>query len=162
MQEFVLLAGLPGSGKSTLARRLKAEQGFFVVSSDAIRLALNAGVYPRGDQAGDYAVLDPIVWKLTEQAVVELLRTGGPVALDATNLTRERRAAWRDLARAAVPGIAVRIVWCEGHFDSPRRWAEERGYSEEEYRSVRQKLEATVERPAEDEGCAVEYYGSGQ
>src|SRR5262245_1710538 len=115
MQEFVLLAGLPGSGKSTHAKRLKAEQGFFVVSSDAIRLALNAGVYPRGDSDGDYAVLEPIIWRLTEQAVVELLRTGRSVALDATNLLKQRRLAWRDLARSVVPGIPVRILWCEGN-----------------------------------------------
>ena len=43
-------------------------------------------------------------------------------------------------------------------YDSARRWAEERGYSEEEYRAVRQKLEASVERPGEDEGCTVEYH----
>src|SRR5262249_2897168 len=159
MQEFVILAGLPGSGKSTLARRLKAEQGFFVVSSDAIRLALNAGVYPRGDQTGDYAVLEPIVWKLTEQAITDLLRTGRSVALDATNLTRERRLAWRDLARSAVPDIPVRILWCEANYDSAQRWADERGYSEEEYRAVRQKLEASVERPGEGEGCLIEYHG---
>ena len=159
MQAFAILAGLPGSGKSTLARQLKAERGYFVVASDLIRLALNAGVYPRDDQHGDYAVLDPIVWKLADQAVVELLRAGQNVAVDATNLTRERRRHWRELARSVVLDIPVTIWWCQGTFDSPERWAQERGHTEDEYRAIRKKLEALVERPAPDEGCAIAYHG---
>src|SRR4051812_26744694 len=85
MQQFAILSGLPGSGKSSLGKRLREVGGFFVVSSDGIRLALNAGGYPRGDQDGEYAILEPIVWDLVERAVTDLLRTGRNVAIDATN-----------------------------------------------------------------------------
>jgi predicted kinase len=47
MPTFAILTGLPGGGKSTLSRRLKADRRFFVVSTDRLRLALNADVYPR-------------------------------------------------------------------------------------------------------------------
>ena len=47
MPTFAILMGLPGSGKSTAAGKLKVERQFFVVSSDAMRLALNAGIYPK-------------------------------------------------------------------------------------------------------------------
>jgi predicted kinase len=154
-QEFYILAGLPGSGKSTYARRLKSERGTFVVSSDTIRLALNAGIYPRDAQNGDYTILEPVVWSLVRQAVVLLLRAGYSVALDATNLTKARRAYWQRIARSVVPGIGVTIVWCTGHWDSPARWQQERGCSLDEYWQIRRKLEAAVEIPTPDEASKV-------
>jgi predicted kinase len=157
-QEFYILAGLPGSGKSTYARRLKSEQGTFVVSSDMIRLALNAGFYPRDAQNGDYAKLEPVVWSLVKQAVVLLLRAGHSVALDATNLTKGRRAYWQRIARSVVPGIRVTIVWCTGQWDSPARWREERSCSVDEYRQIRRKLEAAVEIPTMDESSRVLFH----
>ena len=61
MPRFIMLAGMPGSGKSTRGQDLKRNEGVFVVSTDALRLALNADIYPRDDTAGDYALLEPIV-----------------------------------------------------------------------------------------------------
>jgi predicted kinase len=155
MQEFLILSGLPGSGKSTYAKWLKAHRGIFVVSSDTIRLALNAGIYPRNDQNGNYSMLDPIVWALVEQAIVMLLQAGHSLALDATNLTKARRSYWQNVARSVVPDLRVTIVWCAGNWDSPSRWIEERGYSEEEYWQIRRKLEASVEVPTADEAYKV-------
>jgi predicted kinase len=158
--EFAILAGLPGSGKSTLARQLKTQRGFFVVSSDLIRLALNAGMYPRDDD-GAYGTLEPIVWALAERAVVLLLQSGANVAIDATNLTRQRRAYWRDVARSVVPGIPVTIYWCRGNWDSAARWASERGLTVEEYTVIRCKLEAAVELPTADEAEEIRFSGNG-
>jgi predicted kinase len=155
MQEFVILSGLPGSGKSTYAKWLKSERGIFVVSSDTIRLALNAGIYPRDDQNGDYAILEPVVWALAERGVIMLLQAGHSVAIDATNLTKARRLYWQNVARSVVPDIQVTIVWCTGSWDSPSRWIEERGHSEEEYLQIRRRLEASVEVPAADEASEV-------
>ena len=155
MQELFILSGLPGSGKSTYAKWLKSDRGTFVVSSDMIRLALNAGIYPRDDQDGDYAMLEPVVWSLVKQAVVMLLQAGHSLAIDATNLTKARRLYWQKVARSAVPDIRVTIVWCTGNWDSPSRWLEERGCSEEEYWRIRHKLEASVEIPTADEASKV-------
>ncbi len=154
-QELFILAGLPGSGKSTYAKRLKADRGTFVVSSDTMRLALNAGIYPRDDQNGDYAILEPIVWSLVQQAVIMLLQAGHSLAIDATNLTKARRLFWQDVAHSVVPGIRVTIVWCTGAWDSPSRWLQERGCSEEEYWRIRHKLGASVEIPTADEASNV-------
>ena len=151
-QQFVILAGLPGSGKSTLARRLKADRGFFVVSLDGLRLALNAGVYPRGD---DYKTLEPVVRDLAERAVTDLLRRGCDVAIDGTNLTRDRRRRWRELARAVDPGVLVTVWWCGGAFDSAERWATERGVPADEYAALRREQEAAVEVPTADEADEV-------
>ena len=155
MQELFILSGLPGSGKSTYAKCLKSDRGIFVVSSDTIRLALNAGIYPRDDLDGDYAMLEPIVWALVEQAVVMLLQAGHSLAIDATNLTKARRSYWQNVVRSVVPDIRITIVWCTGKWDSPSRWIEERGYSEEEYWQIRRSLEASVEVPTADEAYKV-------
>lgn len=156
-QSFIILGGMPGSGKSTISRELKQQRGCFVVSTDTIRFALNAGTYPLASN-GDYALLDPIVWKLAGSAVTDLLRGGQSVAIDATNVSRARRQFWLELAREAVPGIHVGIVWCEGSFDSPERWQSTYGYSRKEHRKVIVELQAMLERPTEDEADELHFY----
>jgi len=162
MQEFIIFCGLPGSGKSTYAKQLKTERGFFVVSSDTIRFALNAGIYPHGDQDGDYAVLEPVVWALAQQAVVMLLQAGHSVAIDATNLTKAERLHWKEVARSVKHNMHIKIVWCTGKYDSPERWARERGSTKEEYWRVRQRLEAKVEAPTADEADVLVEYARQQ
>lgn len=153
-QRFAILAGLPGSGKSTLARHLKLKEQFYVISSDAVRLALNGGLYPR-ESTGDYAALEPLVWKLVEDAAEWLLKQGHSVAIDAMNLTRWRRASWREFARQRVPDIPVAIWWCDGNWDSAARWQKERNISTEEYQIIRSKIEGLLEIPGPEEGCEV-------
>jgi predicted kinase len=160
MQTFAILMGLPGSGKSTAARKLKAERGFFVVSSDSLRLALNAGVYPR-EADGEYKFLDRFVWELAQLGIRRLLDAGRKVAIDATNLTREKRAEWRKFAREVRPDVRVEIHWCVGRWDSPKRWATERGHTEAEYLAIRSKLEAAIEEPREDEADAIVVHDPG-
>ncbi len=152
MPSFTILGGLPGSGKSTVAARLKAEFGCFVVATDSLRLALNAGVYPKAEE---YARLDSLVWELAELAVQRLLERGVDVAIDATNLTRERRARWRRIATAVAPGVRLTIRWCVGAFDAPERWARERGHTAEQYWAIRRDVEAAAETPSADEADEV-------
>jgi predicted kinase len=158
--EPAILAGLPGSGKGLLAHRLKLERGFFVVSADALRLALNAGVYPQAGPQGDYDLLGPLVWGLAERAVRALLHAGRDVAGDATNLTRQRRRSWREAALSAAPGVRVSVWWCAGRWDTPGRWAQERGYSPEASQEARARREAQAEPPADDEADEARHYAS--
>ncbi|MBF0224649.1 MAG: ATP-binding protein [Desulfobacterales bacterium] len=154
--EFYILAGLPGSGKSTTGQRLKQEKNCFVVSSDTIRLALNAGIYPRDDEKGDYTFLEPIVWDLVSKAIHFLLQKGRSVALDATNLNRQSRKQWIDLAYSINPNIEITVLWHTSNYDSPQRWQQERGHIEKEYWRIRSKLESNIELPSEDEGIKVQ------
>ena len=151
--KFFILAGLPGSGKSTYARELKQQEQCFVVFPDMIRCALNAGIYPRNS---DYEALDPTVWYLAEQAVAGLLRQGHNVAIDATNLYKASRKRWIELARSIASDVNILIIWCTGNWDSPERWAHERGHTVDEYRRIRRHLEATVELPTSEEGTVIE------
>jgi predicted kinase len=155
VQRFIMLAGMPGSGKSTRGRELKLTEGVFVVSTDGLRLALNADVYPRDVPGGDYAVLDPVVFALAEQAVASLLKSGHSVALDATCLSRARRAAWAALARRAAPQVRVEIHWCTGNYDSAERWERERGIGRADYEWIIAKLKRGREVPTADEADVV-------
>jgi predicted kinase len=151
-----ILGGLPGSGKTTTCRRLKDQERCFVVSSDALRLALNAGIYPRAD---DYPKLEPLVWELVRIALTDLIRRGENVAMDATNLSRIDRARWVDLARSVSPAVEVVLLWHTADYDSPERWANERGHTAEEYRTIRAKLLALREEPSESEGFRIVHAG---
>jgi predicted kinase len=155
---FAILVGLPGSGKSTLGRTLKAERKFFVVSTDLLRLALNASEYPRG---ADYTLLDELVFDLAEKAIRWLLEHGHNAAIDATNVTRARRAEWREFARRISPGARVEIHWCTGKWDSAGRWMAERGHTREEYEAIRARLEADFEEPTAEEADALLLHGPG-
>src|SRR5262249_10080701 len=122
-----------------------------------LRLALNAGVYPR-PAGGEYATLNKVVGELSRQAVRRLLAAGYSVAMDATNLDRAERASWAQLARGAVPGVRGEIHWCAGRWDSALRWAVERRYTAQEYEEVRARLEARVQEPTADEADALFVY----
>jgi predicted kinase len=81
---LVLCVGLPRSGKSTWARA----QGVPVVNPDSIRLALHGQRY--------VARAEPIVWATAKLMVHALFLAGhDTVILDATCLSRARRAEWR-------------------------------------------------------------------
>ena len=102
--KFFILGGLPGSGKSTYAKELKRQEHCFVVCPDAIRRALNAGIYPRNSE---YQTLEPLVWRLAEQAVTTLLQQGHNVAIDGTHLYKARRRRWINLARSINPEVTI-------------------------------------------------------
>ncbi len=80
---LVCTVGLPRSGKSTWAR----EQGVPVVNPDAIRLAIHGQPF--------VASAEPYVWAVAKTMVKALFLAGHTrVILDATNVTRKRRAEW--------------------------------------------------------------------
>ena len=80
---LTLTVGLPRSGKTTWAR----EQGVPMVNPDSIRLALHGQAFRPESE--------PMVWAIAETMVRALFLAGhAHVILDATNVTRERRARW--------------------------------------------------------------------
>lgn len=81
---LTLTVGLPRSGKSTWAKA----SGYPVVNPDSIRLVLHGQPF--------LPEREPEVWRLTRLMVEALFQAGHQtVVLDATNVTRKRRDAWR-------------------------------------------------------------------
>lgn len=80
---LVLMVGLPRSGKSSWARR----QGFPICNPDAIRLALHGKRFE--------SLAEGFVWAIAKVMVRALFLAGhDTVILDATNVTKRRRAEW--------------------------------------------------------------------
>jgi predicted kinase len=87
---LAIMCGLPKSGKTTYARGLQ-KAGWVRVCPDDIRRALHG--------RGHHEPAEPIVWANAELAVRALLLGGHAVVVDATHVTRERRAPWIRVAR---------------------------------------------------------------
>ena len=84
-KKLYMMVGIPRCGKSTYARTLGAP----IVSPDAVREALNPGV-------PFTPALEPYVWAVSRTMVEALFHAGHPsVILDATNVSRKRRDAWK-------------------------------------------------------------------
>jgi predicted kinase len=89
MEENILyvLVGLPRSGKSTWAARERVRTGAAVVNLDSIRLALHGQRF--------IASAESFVMSIAKTMVRALFLAGHTkVILDATNVSKGRRAAW--------------------------------------------------------------------
>lgn len=93
MATIYLLRGLPGSGKSTRAAQLHAETGAEIVNRDSLRMALH-GVWWSGDTDKEAEVTF-----YERSLVVDNLKNGRSVIIDATNLVAEYTAQWYKLAK---------------------------------------------------------------
>lgn len=83
--KLIMMVGLPRSGKSTVARNL----GHPIVNPDSIRLALHGKAFE--------PLAEDMVWAIAKIAIRSLFMAGhDTVILDATNVTRKRRSAWKD------------------------------------------------------------------
>jgi predicted kinase len=83
-----VLVGLPYSGKSSYAAHLKEDEGYVIVSPDAIRLALH------GERFNLHT--EEIVWAIATYMVKSLFIAGhDDVILDACNMTKKRRKDWQ-------------------------------------------------------------------
>lgn len=141
MPALTIMCGLPRSGKSTYAAQLQLD-GWVRVCPDDIRYALH------GQQFITRA--EPYVWATAEIMTRSLLIGGHNVVIDATNVTRPRRALWVNLAREM--GIPLRIVWtqadaasCISHNDDKLDVA------------IIERMAAEFEPPLPDEGEVFEY-----
>ena len=83
MKTLILTVGLPRSGKSTWS----IKQGFPVVNTDAIRLALHGKPFIRETEK--------MVWTQAYYMIKSLFHAGhDKVILDATNISEEKRKEW--------------------------------------------------------------------
>lgn len=87
MGKIVILRGVSGSGKSTYAQKLHDEQGYDIVSRDAMRLKLLGadGLEKYFEHGMDYFLEEYITTKETRK-LVGLIRKGHNVVIDNTHI----------------------------------------------------------------------------
>ncbi|MCC5812790.1 MAG: AAA family ATPase [Ectothiorhodospiraceae bacterium] len=111
-----ITAGLSGSGKSTVALDIVQRHGAIRLRSDVERKRLfGLGSRARTHSAAGQGIYSPDAGKRTyahlQQLAQQLLEAGWPVIVDAANLKRSERDAFRQLATKA--GVTCTVLWCE-------------------------------------------------
>jgi len=101
MSELMLMVGIPGSGKSTYIKEL-ADKGYDVVNPDSIRVELTGNMADQSQNAK--------VWFTAHQRIIDKLKEGKNVILDATNVDRRGRREIVDRAKREVPGTTVKAL----------------------------------------------------
>jgi predicted kinase len=136
-QRVVLAIGLPGSGKSTWFRR----QGITPLSSDELRILLADDVNEQRYQVQIFAAL---------QHLLEVrLDLGRPVTyIDATNLVREQRKPFRDIAKRR--GCNLEAVFFKVSPEECLR--RNNGRTRRVPEDVMQRMAAALEPPTHEEG----------
>jgi predicted kinase len=85
---LIATVGLPRSGKSQWCRKFAESHNSPIVNPDSIRLALHGQRFAPESEG--------FVWAIAKVMVRSLFMAGHEVVLlDATNVTRKRRAEWR-------------------------------------------------------------------
>ena len=129
-KSLYMMVGLPQSGKSTIARKM----GYPVVNPDSIRLALH------GEQF--IGQMEPYVWAIARTMVEALFLAGhDAVVLDATNVTRARRDAWKS---GKWERIAVEMDEAEGVCQ--QRAAAREDLNEEDRKGLSEAIERMSEQ----------------
>ena len=96
MPNLHLMIGLPCSGKTTLARRIAAETGAFLFSTDAWHLRLYGDDLGQDGHMVNHRKIEALLWEVAAHA----LSAGCDVILDFGFWTREQRDLYRRRAEA--------------------------------------------------------------
>lgn len=97
---FTILIGIPGSGKSTWIK--ENSKGYEIVCPDDIRTEICGDI---SDQSKNNEV-----WKLAKERIIEFLKNGKSVILDATNVNTKLRIQFmKDLPKCNKIAILFRV-----------------------------------------------------
>ena len=100
---FVIVSGLPGIGKSYFCSKLSERLPFVILESDALRKAL----FPLPSYSAPESAR---LFRVCHLLIMELLKKGVPVILDATNLSEYHREHLYSIAdHLDVKMILVRV-----------------------------------------------------
>lgn len=147
---LILYVGLPRAGKSTFLQRRTGMIKSPVVTPDEIRKVL--GCFPHCGKR------ETEVWHIARVMVESLFGSGAPVViLDATNVTRKRRAEWKS------DKWDTAVVW----IDTSKEVCKERALAnkQDDLIAVIDRMADTFEAPDKDaEGFlwVERFYGGGK
>lgn len=96
MRKLYVTRGIPGSGKSTLLEACGL--GPYVLSPDALRLAMSAPVLDETGKISITAAHDKQVWQLLYELLEERMARGEVIAIDATHTTARYYNEYTQLA----------------------------------------------------------------
>lgn len=102
MTTLSVMVGLPCSGKSTYCKNQLAMRQWAIVNPDSFRLALHGEAFN--------SKAESTIWYLVDMAIKGLLLAGQSVVLDATNVCRQRRVRWHQLAKSIGVDYEVLVV----------------------------------------------------
>lgn len=120
-----LTCGLNGAGKSTHAKRLERILPAVRFSLDEWMLRLYPKLHYTTSEYGTQSeTCKALIWDVSQQ----VLHSGVDVILDWNQWSRERRATWRDVARAS--GYDVRLHYVRTPLDTCLQRAKERAQQE--------------------------------
>lgn len=146
MKAYIMI-GLTGSGKSSWAR-MTAKTNFNTirVSNDDIRSMI------KDRYTFDYQ-LEPLVRKMGDALVEQVLLDGKNVIIDDCHLTVEHRRELCELVKRVAPTVEIIYVWvwCCPEVCLQRRLTDVRGGSKLEWAWVVDKMDKVFETPQDDE-----------
>lgn len=98
MGKVYILCGYSGSGKSTWAKKMvEGNKSVNIVNGDSIRNMFKAETYLYGD-----FLFESVVNTVAIESVKQLIAGGYDVIIDETNLTKENREQWIEVARSGI------------------------------------------------------------
>lgn len=124
--EIIVMVGFPGSGKSTLAKKF-LEFGYVVIDGDVYKTE-----------------------KARMKKAIASLESNKSVVFDATNLTREKRKVYLDVARDFM--IPMRAIYVESTMEEAYENNQKRLKEKQVPLIAYRKMNKTFQKPTEDEG----------
>ncbi|MCP4130160.1 MAG: AAA family ATPase [bacterium] len=151
MQTMYILTGLIGSGKSTWAKnKALEEENIIIVNKDTFRFMIKGGSYTHERE------YEPLIKKLAKNSIKIALGSGFNIIIDETNLTRNSRKEYLNLAKAytefTLDEIKIVFVYFpEKEQNINNRMKEDKGVSRETWQKVFNNMLETFEEPTEEE-----------
>jgi bifunctional polynucleotide phosphatase/kinase len=127
--ELVIMVGYPGSGKSTIAESF-LDHGYEVIDGDVHK-----------------------VEKKRMKLIAEALERKQSVVFDATNMTKDKRSMYIDIAKKH--SVSVRCIYISTSMEKSMELNLKRPAEKQVPKIAYYKLRKTFEEPSESEGCEI-------